>query len=414
MTRGWGSLFAIDLRSLALFRIGLACLLLANLAYCAVDLEAWFTDFGVLPRIELQRLTEPGALQLSLHTWSGGAALQVALFLLSAATAVALGLGFHTRSATLASWLLLVSLQNRNPLILTGGDELLRLMLLWSSFLPLGAVASLDARRTPAPLSQWSVVSVAGAALLLQIALLYPISALFKLREPAWQSLEALRLALSVDGAATSLVQPLRAAPSLGAPLSRTEPWLAASAAALGACALLHNAATLGWIDGDERGPRGLVRRINWSLRLDQYWSLWSDPPSNRYFVAAARTHDGRKLDLRRDGAPLDFAAPRLRSRDSHWWKLELGLSQPELAPFRRGYGCHLLRAWNRRSAQDDRVASASGWVLLGERAQVRAGNAQRVPFWEIELSECDRLYPVTAPAAPGTPAAHRSATRTS
>ncbi len=43
-------LFGIDIRSLALLRIGTACLLLADLAYRLPDLEAHYTDLGVLPR----------------------------------------------------------------------------------------------------------------------------------------------------------------------------------------------------------------------------------------------------------------------------------------------------------------------------------------------------------------------------
>ena len=43
------ALGAIDPRSLAAFRIGLACLVLADLVYRALDLEAHYSDAGVLP-----------------------------------------------------------------------------------------------------------------------------------------------------------------------------------------------------------------------------------------------------------------------------------------------------------------------------------------------------------------------------
>jgi hypothetical protein len=43
-------IFAIDLRSLAALRIGLGALLLAALAYRALDLEAHYADTGVLSR----------------------------------------------------------------------------------------------------------------------------------------------------------------------------------------------------------------------------------------------------------------------------------------------------------------------------------------------------------------------------
>ncbi len=45
--------YGLDLRSLALFRIGLAALILGDLIWRARDLRAFYTDFGVLPRAVL-------------------------------------------------------------------------------------------------------------------------------------------------------------------------------------------------------------------------------------------------------------------------------------------------------------------------------------------------------------------------
>ena len=47
------ALFGVDLRSLALFRIAVALVLLADLAIRATDLVAHYTDAGVLPRATL-------------------------------------------------------------------------------------------------------------------------------------------------------------------------------------------------------------------------------------------------------------------------------------------------------------------------------------------------------------------------
>ena len=44
-------LFGVDLRSLALFRIGLALTIIIDLIIRAFDLNAHYTDFGLLPRI---------------------------------------------------------------------------------------------------------------------------------------------------------------------------------------------------------------------------------------------------------------------------------------------------------------------------------------------------------------------------
>jgi hypothetical protein len=87
--------------------------------------------------------------------------------------------------------------------VLIGADTLLRLLLFWSLFLPLGARASLDARRVR-PAREGRALGVASAALLLQVAAVYPIAA-FKRREPVWQELHFLGEAMRVDGVATRL-----------------------------------------------------------------------------------------------------------------------------------------------------------------------------------------------------------------
>ena len=46
-------LFGLDLRSLALFRIGLALLIIIDLIKRSKDLTAHYTDFGILPRAAL-------------------------------------------------------------------------------------------------------------------------------------------------------------------------------------------------------------------------------------------------------------------------------------------------------------------------------------------------------------------------
>jgi len=207
--------FSIDLRSLALLRVGIAGLLILNLALRARDLVAHYTDAGVVPRSSLVDFPVEAA-SFSLHTLSGEAWWAIVLFVVSGIFAVALGLGFFTRVASIASWALLVSLHNRNPLVLTGGDEWLRVVLFFGCFLPLGAVASLDARRRARNGGEPPATPISGlatAALLLQIAVIYPTAAVFKWREAPWTELDALARTLSVDGVATGLGTALLAWP---------------------------------------------------------------------------------------------------------------------------------------------------------------------------------------------------------
>jgi hypothetical protein len=79
------SLFAVDLRSLALLRIALASLLLVDLFARSRDLSAFYGEAGTLPVAELARL-EPRAALFSVHVHFSGSALALgALFALAAA-----------------------------------------------------------------------------------------------------------------------------------------------------------------------------------------------------------------------------------------------------------------------------------------------------------------------------------------
>src|SRR5205085_1218693 len=86
------------------------------------------------------------------------------------------------------SWLFLVSLHARNPMVLDAGDALLASFVFWAMFLPLGAAFSvdraLDPSREPPPRR---VFSAATVAVLLQVAILYWFTAALK-TGPEWRS----------------------------------------------------------------------------------------------------------------------------------------------------------------------------------------------------------------------------------
>lgn len=193
-------LFSIDVRSLALVRVAIAIIVLQDLARRSFDLAIFYGDAGVLPSEYLHSFWN-GALSWSLHLVGGGPIwLLAALFVIHALAAAALLVGFHTRIATVITWLLVVSLHNANPLILQGEDVLVRVVLFVCMFLPLGAAYSIDRLRSRSPeatfLSGWTV------AYLLQIAFLYFFVALYK-HSPEWIHGDAIYYALSIDQYAT-------------------------------------------------------------------------------------------------------------------------------------------------------------------------------------------------------------------
>jgi predicted DCC family thiol-disulfide oxidoreductase YuxK len=177
-------IFGIDLRTLALYRIGLALIILLDLAMRARDLTAHYSDYGVLPRAAL--LGDIGQRFPSLHLISGSPKVQALLFLFQGLVAVALLVGYRTRLATILSWLLALSLQARNPALMQGGDMLLYLLLFWGIFLPLDARFSVDAAlNEDAQKAPNAFFSIATMALLVQAMCVYTFGALLK-TSPAW------------------------------------------------------------------------------------------------------------------------------------------------------------------------------------------------------------------------------------
>ena len=176
--------FGVDPRSLALFRVCVAVLLLADLGIRMQDFSAMYTEEGILPLAMAEQYHEEW--RWSLHFLSGSSGFQGSLFVLAGLCGLALLAGWHARLAAILSWVLLVSLHARMPLVLNAGDSYLRLLLFWSVFLPLGKAWSLDSLRkprSPARAAENPGLSMAGAAILLQVCIVYWYSGLAKLNE---------------------------------------------------------------------------------------------------------------------------------------------------------------------------------------------------------------------------------------
>jgi hypothetical protein len=198
ISRALAPLFGIDTRSLAAGRITLAGLVLLDLIARSRSLLAFYDDKGILPRSFLvSDYMHPWS--VSLHMVSGSWTIQAILFIVAAIFASMMLVGYRTRLATIFSWILLLSLHNRNPLILQSGDTLLRMGLFWGMFLPWGVRYSIDAAAKPTPAQKKSVLSVATFAILGQVALIY-LGAAFHKSSTVWlREGNALYLALSLD-----------------------------------------------------------------------------------------------------------------------------------------------------------------------------------------------------------------------
>ena len=209
---------AVDRRALAAFRIGLGAVLLADLAARSRSLTAFYTDAGVLPR---RALFADYVGTLSVHALVGEPWAVALVFAVAGAAALALCVGYRTRIATAVSWLLLLSLHARNPMVLNAGDDLLLALLFWSLVLPLGARWSVDAVRradardggaegtdpategdagAPAlSATETAVANVATMAVLAQVLVMYLTNAVHKFESELWMSGEAVVYVMQAD-----------------------------------------------------------------------------------------------------------------------------------------------------------------------------------------------------------------------
>ncbi len=188
--------FSIDLRSLALFRISLALLLFAEVCDRAVGFTAHYTNRGVLPTTVMNELMvhHPSLLLLS-----DSEVYAASFFVVAGVSSIMMLVGWHTRIATIAMFVALSSIQTRNPLINHNGDALMRFLVMWAMFLPLGSFYSLDARRKRVRSNGPSVYSVASAALLLQGMFVYFVVAASKFQYDIWWAGNSLWSVLQID-----------------------------------------------------------------------------------------------------------------------------------------------------------------------------------------------------------------------
>lgn len=190
----------LDLRALGLMRIGISIVLLLDICIRLGDLEAHYTNLGVLPLTTLFDYAW-NPYHFSLYTTASNTPWMLILFGLNLACIICLMIGYRTKLFTFLCWIFLLSLHNRNPLVHQGGDDLLRLILFWTLFLPWGYYYSIDAKKNHIkPKHKHTLYSsFACFGYMLQIFYVYFFSALHK-TSPEWTTdFTALYYALSLD-----------------------------------------------------------------------------------------------------------------------------------------------------------------------------------------------------------------------
>jgi hypothetical protein len=207
----------LDLRALALTRLSLGALMLADLGLRARDLGAHYSEAGIIPT------TAVDVPLYAIHAWPVEQAGWVAgCFAAHAVVTLLWTLGWRTRWTGLACLVFMIGLHARAPWVLHRGDMVARLMLFWSTFLPMGARWSLDALLgRGAPDGHERVEGLAAWAWTLQLAQVYLWSVGYKLH-PAWtHDATAVHEALALDPYTTDLGRWIGSYP----PLTRALTW---------------------------------------------------------------------------------------------------------------------------------------------------------------------------------------------
>ena len=177
--------------TLAIFRIALGALVVFDAATRIPTAGLFLSEAGFFPSA-LQDADRPSLFNLFGGTW-----WPVALLVVYGLCGLCLVAGLRARTAALVGWFLILSLHHRNPLVTNGGDFLLRLALLWSCFLPLGAAFSADRAMGRTGLGEWP----AGAWIVfrIQASLIYLVTAGHKLASGGWLGGDALSRALQMQ-----------------------------------------------------------------------------------------------------------------------------------------------------------------------------------------------------------------------
>ncbi len=182
----------VDGRPASFFRIVFALLLLKDALFHLPLATFFYSDQGVVPRsalLDLARGDRFSLMDALPHPW-----MATLFFLLWAAVALGLLLGYRTRALAVANFLILLSVHERNVYVLTGADSILRALSFWMIFIPLNAYYSLDARharRAGRPFER-SGYAFPVQMMQLQVAVVYIFAGWLKALGPMWTGGEAM------------------------------------------------------------------------------------------------------------------------------------------------------------------------------------------------------------------------------
>ena len=215
-----GRAFTLDLRSLALFRMLLGTILVADALFRLPDASLTLSPDGMLPP-DLVRPFVGHPWSWSVGLWADAPWWGYGLLVAEGACGLLLAAGVGVPLMTTAAWVIVVSLVRRTAPVTNAGDVFLAVLLFWGQFLPLGTRLSRGREQRPV-CRGWenaTLDGIAALALTLQVAAVYFSAGLAKCN-PMWWSGDAVSYALSVHDHGTPLGNAIAAWPWAARPLS--------------------------------------------------------------------------------------------------------------------------------------------------------------------------------------------------
>lgn len=179
----------------ALFRIALATVAMIALADLLPFFREFLSDDGFMPRSALldgtARIDRFSLLDAFGRPW------MVAVYLAATYAALAcLLVGFRTRIASIASFVLVAGIYERNYAIFDGSDAVVRVLLFWTMFADSGAALSVDARLRGSDDAKATAPFLPAWLIEAQIAYVYAATAVLKLANATWRDGTAVHYTL--------------------------------------------------------------------------------------------------------------------------------------------------------------------------------------------------------------------------
>ena len=175
---------SIDARQYAALRIAFGGLSVVYLLGLLPYVETQFSGLGWLRDIQQIAVQNGGSWSLFfIQAGAKATTLAYAIVWMGIIAAFMLMIGWQSRLAATITWLVWVSLWNRNPLLLDGDDAILKLMCFYLMLSSCGNCWSVDAclQIKPQQVSVWPLRLIQ-----FQIALIYFVSGWVKFHSPEW------------------------------------------------------------------------------------------------------------------------------------------------------------------------------------------------------------------------------------